>query len=48
MDGSLNIATKIEKTNVSQDKLINNEGNILLDMYKSNSMLILNGICGDD
>ena len=53
MDGSLNISSKLEKTNlskhrVSQDKIINNEGNMLLDMCKSNSMLILNGRCGDD
>ena len=53
MDGSLNISSKIEKTNlskyrVSQDKIINNEGNMLLDMCKSNSMLILNGRCGND
>ena len=53
MDGSLNISSKLEKTNLSkhrlsQDKIINNEGNMLLDMCKSNSMLILNGRCGDD
>ena len=53
MDGSLNISSKLEKTNlsmhrVSQDKIINNEGNMQLDMCKSNSMLILNGRCGDD
>ena len=53
MDGSLNISSKLEKTNlskqsVSQDKIINNEGNMLLDMCKSNSMLIRNGRCGDD
>ena len=52
-DGSLNIPSKIEKTNVSkyrvsQDKIINNEGNMLLDMCKSNSMLIFNGRCGND
>ena len=33
---------------MSEDKIINNEGNILLDMCKSNSMLILNGRGGDD
>ena len=53
LDGSLNISSKLEKTNlsnhrVSQDKIINNEGNMLLDMCKSNGMLILNGRCGDD
>ena len=53
MDDSLNISSKIEKTNlskyrVSQDKIINNEGNVLLDMSKSNSMLILNSRCGND
>ena len=53
MDGSLNISSKLEKTNlskyrVSQDKIINNEGNMLLDMCKSKSMLILNSRCGDD
>ena len=53
MDGTLNISSKLEKTNlskhrVSQDKIINNEGNMLLDMCKSNSMQILNGRCGDD
>ena len=52
-DGSLNIPSKIEKTNiskyrVSQDEIINNEGNMLLDMCKSNSMLIFNGRCGND
>ena len=53
MDGSLNISSKLERTNLSkhcvpQDKIINNEGNMLLDMCKSKSMLILNGRCGDD
>ena len=33
---------------MSQDKIINNEGNMLLDMCKSNSMLILNSRCGDN
>ena len=51
--GSLNISSKIEKTNlskysVSQEKIINNEDNMLFDMCKSNSMLILNGRCGND
>ena len=40
MNGSLNISSKIEKTNlskyrISQDKIINNEGNMLLDMCRS-------------
>ena len=53
MDGSLNISSNLEKTKlskhrVSQDKIINNEGSMLLDVCKSNSMLILNGRCGDD
>ena len=48
MDGGLNISSKIEKINlsiyrVSQDKVINNEGNMLLDMCKFNSISILNG-----
>ena len=52
MDGSLNISSKLERTNlskhrVSQDKIINNEGNMLLYMCKSKSRLILNGRCGD-
>ena len=33
---------------MSQDKIINNEGNILLDMCKSYTMLILNDRCGND
>ena len=52
IEGSVNISSKLEKTKskhpVSQDKIIKNEGNMLLDMCKSNSMLILNGRCGDD
>ena len=53
MGDSLNISSKTEKTNlskyrVSQDKITNNEGNMLLDMCNSNSMLILNGRCGKD
>ena len=53
MDGSLNISSKLEKINSSkhrvfQDKIINNVGNMLFDMCKSKSMLILNGRCGDN
>ena len=53
MDRSLNISSKLEKTDlskhrVSQDKIINNEVNMLLDMCKSNIMLVLNGRCRDD
>ena len=53
MVDSLNISSEVEKTNlskyrVSQDKIINNEDSMLLDMCKSNNMLILNGRCGND
>ena len=52
MDGSLNTSSKIEKTDLSknlasQDNIINNVGNVLLNMCKSNSMLLLNGRCGE-
>ena len=52
MDGSLNISSKIEKINLSMhcvsQKITNNERNMLLGICKFNSMLILNGQCGDD
>lgn len=46
MHGSFNISSKhfLSKHMVSQDKVINNVGN----MYKSNNMLILNARCGND
>ena len=52
MEGSLNISSKLERQIIEapfacQDRIINNEGNMLLDMCR-NSMLILNGRCGDD
>ena len=31
-----------------QDKVINNEGNKLIDICKSNNLFILNGRCGTD
>ena len=36
------------KIRVSQDKTINNEGNMLIDICKANSLFILNGRCGSD
>ncbi|MCG8113215.1 MAG: reverse transcriptase domain-containing protein [Candidatus Thiodiazotropha taylori] len=53
MDESFKISSKIENHNiskfrVSQDKVINNEGNMLLDTCKKNNLLILNGRCGKD
>ena len=33
---------------MSKDRVTNNEGNILLDICKSNNLVILNGRCGDD
>ena len=39
---------KFSKCRVSQDTVINNAGNLLLDMCKSNNLFILNGRCGAD
>lgn len=38
----------LSKYRASQDKTVNNEGNMLLDICKSNNLLILNGRCGTD
>ena len=43
LDGS-----KFSKNRVSQDTIVNNEGNLLLDMCKSNNLFILNGRCDSD
>ena len=39
---------KLPKKRTSQDKVINNEGNKLIDICKSNNLFILNGRCGTD
>ena len=39
---------QFSKIRVSKDSVTNNEGNILLDICKSNNLVILNGRCGDD
>ena len=41
-------ALNIARERTSQDNTVNNEGTMLLDMRKSNNLLILNGRCGDD
>ena len=38
----------LAKIRTSQDKTINNEGNMLIDTCKSNNLFILNGRCGSD
>ena len=38
----------LPKIRTSQDKIINNEGNMLIDLCKSNNLFILNGRCGSD
>ena len=37
---------KLSEMRTSQDQTVNNEGNLLLDICKSNNLLILNGRCG--
>ena len=39
---------KLPKKCTSQDKVINNEGNKLIDICKSNKLFILSGRCGTD
>ena len=39
---------KLSELRISQDQMVNNEGNLLLDICKSNNLLILNGRCGSD
>ena len=39
---------KFSKCRVSQDAVINNAGNLLLDMCKTYNLFILNGRCGAD
>ena len=39
---------KLSELRTSQDQMVNNEGNLLLDICKSNNLLILNGRCGSD
>ena len=39
---------KLSELRTSRDQLVNNEGNLLLDICKSNNLLILNGRCGSD
>ena len=38
----------LPKVRTSQDKIINNEGNMLIDTCKLNNLFILNGRCGTD
>ena len=38
----------LTKIRTSQDKTVNNEGNMLIDTCKSNNLFILNGRCGSD
>ena len=38
----------LPKIRTSQDKIVNNEGNMLIDICKTNSLFILNGRCGSD
>ena len=39
---------KFSKNRKSKDSVVNNEGNQLLDICKSNNLIILNGRCGQD
>ena len=39
---------KFSKNRKSKDSVVNNEGNRLLDICKSNNLIILNGRCGQD
>ena len=38
----------LPKNRTAQDKITNNEGNMLIDLCKSNNLFILNGRCGSD
>ena len=38
----------LPKNRTSQDKIINKEGNMLIDIFKANSLFIFNGRCGSD
>ena len=39
---------KLPRERISQDKIINNEGNKLMDICKYDNLFILNGRCGTD
>ena len=45
---SLLMQSNLECTRSSKDKNLNNEGKLLIDICKTNNLIILNGRCGKD